>query len=394
LCRYTWIISSFACTWGLINFMVRKLAVTAAQLGGVPVELTKGICAKEINSLIMTGGERERKEAEKLLREIDVEKIRRYSVGRMLKLMKEAAIRESDLIIFPELALTSFFPYFYIESEQLLMRFFEKDPIELGAAKPLFDYAQKLGISFSFGYAEYTTDTRYSNSYKRYNTYALIDKKGSIYKYRKTHIPGFEKPRPGEDTFQFEKGQFHSSQEGYPVFNAGLLKGNNEAANVRVGMIICHDRRYNAPYLVMGMRKVDLILIGYNTPFNLPFARDLDPSVYKFHYLPLQAQAITEGSFIISTARAGRNFGINQIAGTCIIDPKGTILKKTEALNERSITSEIDLNICEIVRAQKYWNDRLEPQVILRELIGMKDCGAPLELDTWRSESQKIYQKV
>jgi N-carbamoyl-D-amino-acid hydrolase len=364
--------------------MCRKLVIAAAQLGGVPVELTKGICAKEINSLIVTGREREKREAEKLLGEIDVEKIRRYSVGRMLKLMKEAAIRESDLIVFPELALTSFFPYFYIESEQVLMRFFEKGPIELGIAKPLFDYAQKLGISFSFGYAEYTTDTGNSDSYKRYNSYVLVDKKGSIYKYRKTHIPGFEKPKPGEDSFQFEKGQFHSSQEGYPVFNAGILKGNNVPADVKVGMIICHDRRYNAPYLVMGMRKVDIILIGYNTPFSLPFARELDPVVYKFHYLPLQAQAITEGCFIVSTARAGRNFGINQIAGTCIIDPKGPILKKTEALNERLITAEIDLNNCAIVRTQKYWNDRLEPQVILRELIGMKDCSASLELDTYR----------
>ena len=134
-------------------------------------------------------------------------------------------------------------------------------------------------------------------------------------------------------------------------------------------MIICHDRRYNAPYLVMGMQKVDLILNGYNTPFSLPFAKVLDEYAYKFHYLPLQAQAITEGTFIISVARAGSVFGINQIAGTCIIDPNGNLLEKTELLAEELIRVELDLNICETVRAQKYWGGRLEPQVILRELI-------------------------
>ena len=349
--------------------MDRKLTIAAAQLGEVPDEFTKGICAKEINAALLAGSKGERRQAEKLLEEIEVDKIRKYCVGRMTRLMKEASDCGCDLIVFPELALTSFFPYFYIEAEQTLLRFFEKGRIELGIAKPLFDHAQRLEISFSFGYAECTIDANYHNTCKRYNTYILIDKKGTIYKYRKTHIPGFEKPRSGEDTFQFERGQFHSSQEGYPVFDTRILEKGDEALNVKVGMIICHDRRYNAPYLIMGMQKVDIILNGYNTPFSLPFAKVLDEYAYKFHYLPLQAQAITEGTFIISVARAGSVFGINQIAGTCIIDPNGNLLEKTELLAEELIRVELDLNICETVRAQKYWGGRLEPQVILRELI-------------------------
>jgi hypothetical protein len=34
------------------------------------------------------------------------------------------------------------------------------------------------------------------------------------------------------------------------------------------------------------------------------------------------------------------------------------------------------------------------PEVILKELIGMKDCGALLELDTWRSESQNLPESI
>jgi predicted amidohydrolase len=354
---------------GLVTLMDKRLTVAAAQLGGIPDEFTKGICAKEINDLLHRGNRCEKRQAERLLEEIEVNEIRKYCVSRMTRLMKEASDHGCDLIVFPELALTSFFPYFYIEAEQTLLRFFEKGPIELSLAKPLFDVAQKLNISFSFGYAEYTPDPDYHNTCRRYNTYVLVDKKGNIYKYRKTHIPGFERPRLGEDAFQFERGQFHTSRKGYPVFNTHMAGRSSEALNVRVGMIICHDRRYNAPYLVMGMQKVDIILNGYNTPFSLPFAKVLDEHVYRFHYLPLQAQAITEGTFIISVARAGSVFGINQIAGTCIIDPNGDLLKKTEVLAEELLRVELDLNVCETVRAQKYWGDRLEPQVILRELI-------------------------
>ncbi|HJT59082.1 MAG TPA: nitrilase-related carbon-nitrogen hydrolase [Ktedonobacteraceae bacterium] len=359
--------------------MEKKLTIAAAQLEAIPGELTKGICACAVNDLFLRGTRSEKRQAEKLLEEIDIDTIRKHSVSRMMRLMKEASAYGCDLVVFPELALTSFFPYFYIESERTLLRFFEKEPVELGLAKPLFECARRLKMSFSFGYAECAIDPAYHNGCRRYNSYILVDKKGAIYKYRKTHIPGFERPRPGEHTFQFEKGQFHASQEGYPVFHTHILGRGNEDAGVRVGMIICHDRRYNAPYLVMGMQKVDIILNGYNTPFSLPFARPLDKYVYKFHYLPLQAQAITEGTFIISVARAGSVFGVNQIAGTCIIDPNGDVLGKTESLSEELIQVELDLNVCEAVRAQKYCGDRLEPQVILKELTRLTgtsfDCS-------------------
>ena len=38
-------------------------------------------------------------------------------VGRMLALMDEAKGRGADLIVYPELALTTFFPRWYVESQ-------------------------------------------------------------------------------------------------------------------------------------------------------------------------------------------------------------------------------------------------------------------------------------
>jgi len=348
--------------------MNKTLRVAAAQLAEIPSDLTGGICAQSVNTLMVTEGESGKKAAERLLEEIKVDAIRQYSVSRMLVLMRRAAELGCDLIVFPELALTSFFPYFYIASDQLLLRFFEREHIELGPARPLFECAKRLHLSFSFGYAECANPPSDQGNGRRYNTYLLIDKEGNIYKYRKTHIPGFDRPRAGEANFQFERNQFHPSQEGYPVFSVSLLGKNQGVPEARIGMLICHDRRYNAPFLIMGMQKVDIILNGFNTPFNLPFMSALDKNVYRFHYLPLQAQAITEGTFIISSARAGDVFGVRQIAGTCIIDPNGEVLRKTEVLEEQLITAELDLNLCEMVRSQKYWGSRLEPHVLLKEL--------------------------
>lgn len=363
------------------------MRVAAAQLAGFPDELLGGRTARSLNRLLLTGNAQERSEAEHFLAEIDVMAVRKYSIYCMMNLMKKAALHSCDVIVFPELALTSFFPYFYLPREQTLLRFFEKTPIECGVAQPLFQYAQELGIGLGFGFAEYVEceeckeDRMEPGSHscsKRYNTYVLFDTQGNLFTYRKTHIPGFAAPRPGEDFFQFEKGQFHSSQDGYPVYAAQLSRDQyaSSPSLVNVGMLLCHDRRYNAPYLIMGLQNVEIIVNGFNTPFTLPFARTLEKNIYRFHYLPLQAQAITEGTFIISVARAGDVFGVKQIAGTCIIDPQGEILCKTESLSEQLLIADLDLGLCETVKAQKYWGERAEAHVALKELERLlKDNG-------------------
>src|SRR5579884_2358823 len=101
--------------------MNKTLRVAAAQLAEIPSDLTGGICAQSVNTLMVTEGESGKKAAERLLEEIKVDAIRQYSVSRMLVLMRRAAELGCDLIVFPELALTSFFPYFYIASDQLLL---------------------------------------------------------------------------------------------------------------------------------------------------------------------------------------------------------------------------------------------------------------------------------
>ena len=78
-------------------------------------------------------------------------------VKRMLELLYEAADRNVELLVFPELALTTFFPRWYIEDEEEMLSYFEREmPSE--ATQPLFDEAARLGIGFCLGYAEVLTD--------------------------------------------------------------------------------------------------------------------------------------------------------------------------------------------------------------------------------------------
>src|SRR3546814_19338333 len=108
---------------------------------------------------------------------------------RLLALMRDARDAGCDLIVYPELALTTFFPRWYMKDPAEIERFFE---IEMPGpeTRPLFDKAKRLGIGFSLGYAELTPPDAEGRSH-RFNTSIIVDKTGEIVaKYRKIPLPG------------------------------------------------------------------------------------------------------------------------------------------------------------------------------------------------------------
>src|SRR4030095_1063891 len=78
---------------------------------------------------------------------------RASAVARMVALLDQAAAHGCDLVVFPECALTAFFPHWYYEREEELDAYFERE-MPNPATQPLFDRARELGIGFYLGYAE------------------------------------------------------------------------------------------------------------------------------------------------------------------------------------------------------------------------------------------------
>src|SRR6266508_1924431 len=84
-------------------------------------------------------------------------------VERLLVLLREAAEAGCDLVVFPELALTTFFPRYYLEDRAEIDSWFEPE-MPGPDTKPLFDEAARLGVGFCLGFAEFTPDRHRSNS--------------------------------------------------------------------------------------------------------------------------------------------------------------------------------------------------------------------------------------
>src|ERR1700744_4573270 len=80
---------------------------------------------------------------------------RDVAVARMVRLMERAHQRGVELVVFPELALTTFFPRHYHDDISQADSWFETS-MPSNETAPLFEAARRYGIGFHLGYAEMT----------------------------------------------------------------------------------------------------------------------------------------------------------------------------------------------------------------------------------------------
>ena len=267
---------------------------------------------------------------------IEKDDSRESVVARLVAMLQDAAARGAELVVFPELGLTTFFPRWYTEDISDHDHYYETE-MPSPATQPLFDEAKRLGVGFALGYAE-LTEADDDGVAHRYNTTVLVDQAGEIVaKYRKTHIPGHEGNEPWRPFQHLERRYFEESNEGFNVHRAfgGI-----------VGMATCNDRRWPETYREMGLQGVELIMIGYNTPIH--YAPDPGQnSLQGFHnHLCMQAGAYQNGTWVVGVAKGGTEAGVESLAQSCIIAPSGQIVAQATTTDDEVITAKCNLDKC------------------------------------------------
>jgi predicted amidohydrolase len=259
---------------------------------------------------------------------------RRATVERLISLLQEAAARRSRLVVFPEGALTPFFPHWYMEEPAEIHGYFDEN-MPNPDVQPLFDEARRLEIGFCLGYFELA---REGDRTRHYNTSILVDERGRLVgKYRKIHLPGHAEYEPHQNFQNLEKRYFDVGDLGWPVWRA--FGGN-------IGMMICNDRRWPEAYRVMGLQDVELVLLGYNTPSQSANGLDEPPHLPMFHnLLCMQAGAYQNATWVVGVAKAGIEEGVHQIGGTCIISPLGEIVAQAVTEGDELISATLDLDL-------------------------------------------------
>ncbi len=151
---------------------------------------------------------------------------RSKTLDRMHKLLDDAANQGAEVVLFPEIALTTFFPRYLIDDSEELASWFEHgDVTKSENTAPLFDKARQLAVDISLGFAEAAENGERFNSSIYYHA-----KSGSILsKYRKIHLPGdFEPFEDPEAVNQLEKRYFKPGDLGFQPFRVPDLAGSSE----------------------------------------------------------------------------------------------------------------------------------------------------------------------
>lgn len=258
---------------------------------------------------------------------------RRDAVRRLIAMMREAKGRSAELVVFPELALTTFFPRWMIEDEAELDRYYERK-MPGPDTMPLFDDAKSLGVGFYLGYAELMVE---HGRKRRFNSSILVDRSGALIgRDRKVHLPGHAEPQPNRQHQHLEKRYFEPGNLGFPVWRSfgGVM-----------GMCICNDRRWPETYRVMGLQGVEMVMLGYNTPFAHTGFDDID-GLTRFHnHLSMQAGAYQNATWVVGTAKCGTEEGSKMLGESAITAPSGEIVAQAVSLEDEVITARADLDL-------------------------------------------------
>jgi len=256
-------------------------------------------------------------------------------VVRLIDLLEDAASRGCELVVFPELALTTFFPRWFTDDIDEIESWFESE-MPNAATQPLFNRAMELGVGFSLGYAEIVVGD--DGTRHRYNTQILVERDGSIVgKYRKIHVPGHEENEPERPFQHAERHYFESGPDGFGVW---------DAFGARVGMAICNDRRWSETYRVMGLKGAELILIGYNTP--LYYGPDPQQNALAgFHNdLVMASGAYQNGTYVVGVAKGGIEEGVDSLAQSAIFAPSGQVVARCITTGDEVAVARLDLDFC------------------------------------------------
>ncbi|HYZ62901.1 MAG TPA: N-carbamoyl-D-amino-acid hydrolase [Acetobacteraceae bacterium] len=263
---------------------------------------------------------------------------RARTLDRLVALLEQAAGRGAQLVVFPELAFTTFFPRWPMDRD---------DPELLGCfetampnpkVQKLFDRAKALGVGFYVGYAELTPEG------KRFNSAVTVGPDGDIlFKYRKIHLPGSDRVKPGQRYQQLEKMYFEYGDMGFPVARGPAAWGSPV-----LGMLICNDRRWPEGWRVLGLQGVELALIGYNSAAYDPNGGEGESAETRtFHStLAVQANAYMNATWAVAVAKAGVEDGAGLIGGSCIIDPNGRLVAQATTLGDEVIVADVDFEAC------------------------------------------------
>lgn len=244
-----------------------------------------------------------------------------HNVNRSLDLMESAAKKGAQLILFPELQLSPFFPQYPGKDAGEYALTADHEIIQ-----QIRHQARKLELVCILNLYLREGDRRYDAS-------PVIDSNGEMLGISKmVHIvqmPCF-----------YEQDYYAPSDDGFKVY---------ETSAGKVGVVICFDRHFPESIRTCVLKGAELIVIPTAIVRNEP----LDMFEWE-----MRVAAMQNGVFIAMCNRVGREEALDFCGRSLVIGPDGDVLAMADD-NEQNLYADLDLRRIEKSR-------RLRPYLSLR----------------------------
>jgi predicted amidohydrolase len=237
------------------------------------------------------------------------------NLDKTLRYMDEAKKEGADLIFFPEVQLSPFFPQFENRDVSQYVIREHDDCLEQIANK-----SKELEL--------YSSPNVYlEKEGKKYDASLMIDRNGDLMGISKmVHV--FQ----GEQFY--EQDYYTPSDTGFQVYETDFGK---------VGIVICFDRHLPESIRTCALKGAELIII--------PTANTKGENLEMFEW-EIRVQAMQNNVFIAMCNRVGKEDNMDFAGESLLVDPNGNLLVKTNDLESLSVV-EIDLSMVHQIRKKR-----------------------------------------
>lgn len=228
-----------------------------------------------------------------------------FNLKESLQAIQCASTHKADLVLFPEVQLTEFFPQY------------PKQDVSKYALEIDSEIVKQFCIACKENHIAAVPNLYLLENGKSYDASLYIDKEG--------YIKGIQKMVHIAQAPQFyEQDYYTPSNDGFHVFDTEFG---------RIGIVVCFDRHYPESIRTEVLKGADLILI--------PTVNTKDEPSEMFVW-ELRVQAFQNSVFVAMCNRVGKEGEMHFSGESIVIDPKGNILEIADD-SEQILYVDIDL---------------------------------------------------
>jgi N-carbamoylputrescine amidase len=247
------------------------------------------------------------------------------NLDRALDNMGRAKEQGADCVVFPEVALTRFFPQQrgFAEAAEWA------EPIPGPTADRIATRARELSVVTVFNMYERDASGR------TFDSSPVFEADGSLLGItRMVHITDYE--------WFHEREYYHPGDRGAPVYQTSLG---------RIGVAICYDRHYPEYMRALGVAGAELVCI--------PQAGGVGEWPEGMYEAEVRTASFQNGYFTALCNRVGAEEKVTFAGESFISDPEGVVLARGDTLEDDLVIADLDLAACARSTARRlFWKDR------------------------------------